>query len=119
MAGLLKLHWTLPGYQPDHCAPGGVLLFELRQRKNSQEYLVRAYYIAQTFDQLRNLTPLTLENPPATMQLLIPGGSNSATDLDVNFITFQMLLKEAINPEYVQNPSSEVPPGVITGVPLE
>ncbi|MFZ3046041.1 MAG: hypothetical protein WA151_09020 [Desulfatirhabdiaceae bacterium] len=119
LAGLLKLHWTLPGYQPDHCAPGGALVFQLRQRKNSQEYLVRAYYIAQTFDQLRNLTPLTLENPPAMMQLLIPGGSKSGTDLDVNFITFQRLLMEAINPEYVQNPSSEVPPGVITGVPLE
>jgi len=119
LAGLLKLHWLLPGYQPDHCAPGGALVFELRQSKSSQEYFVRAFYTAQTFDQLRNLTPLTLKNPPATMQLLIPGGSKSATDLDVNFFTFQTLLKEAMNPEYVQNPSAEVPPGVITGVPLE
>ncbi|MFH0997474.1 MAG: hypothetical protein V1844_18540 [Pseudomonadota bacterium] len=119
LAGLLKLHWLLPGYQPDHCAPGGALVFELRQSKSSQEYLVRAFYTAQTFDQLRNLTPLTLANPPATMQLAVPGGSKSATNLDVNFLTFQTLLKEAMSPEYVQNPLTEDPPGVITGVPLE
>jgi 4-phytase/acid phosphatase len=119
LAGLLKLHWMLPGYQPDFCAPGGALVFELRQSKRSQEYLVRAFYTAQTFDQLRNLTPLTLANPPATMQLAVPGGSKSATNLDVNFFTFQTILKEAMNPEYVQNPSAEIQPGVITDVPLE
>ena len=75
LAGLLHLHWPLPGYQPDFCAPGGALVFELRQSKKSKEYLVRAFYTAQTFDQLRNLTPLTLEEPPATMQLTIPGGA--------------------------------------------
>jgi len=62
LAGLLKMHWTLPGYQPDFCPPGGALVFELRQSKSSQEYLVRVFFTAQTFDQLRNLTPLTLEN---------------------------------------------------------
>ena len=119
LAGLLRMHWLLPGYQPDFSAPGGALVFELRQARSTKEYLVRAFYTSQTFDQLRNLTPLTLQNPPASMQLLIPGGSNSATDLDVRFDTFQKLLKEAINPEYVQDPSQEVPPGVLTGVPLE
>lgn len=119
LAGLLKMHWTLPGYQPDFCPPGGALVFELRQSKSSQEYLVRAFYTAQTFDQLRNLTPLTLENPPAKMQLLIPGGSVSALDLDVNFNTFQNILMGAIDQKYVQPFCQEDPPGVISGVPLE
>lgn len=119
LAGLLKLHWTLPGYQPDYCAPGGALVFELRQSKRSKEYLVRAFYTSQTFDQLRNLTPLTLNNPPATMQLLIPGGSKSATDLDVDFFTFQTLMRKAIKPAYVQDPWEEDPPGVLRGVPLK
>ena len=118
LAGLLHLHWLLPGYQPDFCAPGGALVFELRQSKISREYLVRVSYTAQTFDQLRNLTPLTLNNPPATVQLLIPGGSKLPTDLDVTFCSFQKLLNEAIGLEYVQNPLTETPPGVLTGVPL-
>ena len=119
LAGLLGLHWTLPGYQPDFIGPGGALVFELRQSKKSKEYLVRAFYTAQTFDQLRNLTPLTLEEPPATMQLTIPGGSNSATDLDVKFATFKKLLSEAIDQEYVQPFGEEVPPGVLDNVPLD
>jgi 4-phytase / acid phosphatase len=118
LAGLLQMHWTLPGYQPDFCAPGGALVFELRQVRRTQEYFVRAFYTAQTFSQLRNLTPLTLKRPPATMQLLVPGGSRSATDLDVNFYTFQTLLRRAIGPKYVQDPSVEDPPGVLNNVPL-
>jgi 4-phytase / acid phosphatase len=113
LAGLLDLRWLLPGYQPDFCAPGGALVFELRQVTATGEHLVRVFYTAQTFDQLRNLTPLTLQSPPATMQLLVPGGGNSSTNLDVNFITFSNLLNEAIGPEYVQPFAEEIPPGVL------
>jgi 4-phytase/acid phosphatase len=116
LAGLLHLHWQLPGYQPDFCAPGGALVFELRQSNRSKGYLVRVFYTAQTFDQLRSLTPLTLSEPPATMQLLVPGGSTSATDLDVNFGVFQKLMTNAINPAYVEVPRNEATPNVLTGV---
>lgn len=119
LAGLLQAHWTLPGYQPDYCAPGGALVFELRQSKKTQEYLVRVFYTAQRFDQLRNLTPLTLDEPPATMQLAIPGGSNSATNLDVKFATFKKLLKEAIGEKYVQPFGEDHPPPVIHDVPWD
>jgi 4-phytase/acid phosphatase len=119
LAGLLHLHWTLPGYQPDFCSPGGALVFELRQSKKSKNYIVRAFYTSQTFDQLRNLTPLTLEEPPATMQLAIPGGSNSATNLDVSFYAFYRLLSKAIDFKDVQSIWQEDPPGVIHNVPLD
>jgi 4-phytase/acid phosphatase len=109
LAGLLDLHWLLPGYQPDFCAPGGALVFELRQVTATGEYLVRVFYTAQTFDQLRNLTPLTLAEPPATMQLLIPGGS-STTNLDVDFTTFSNLMNAAIGLEYVQPFADEIQP---------
>jgi 4-phytase / acid phosphatase len=113
LAGLLGAHWLLPGYQPDFCPPGGTLVFELRQVRATGQYLVRVFYTAQTFDQLRNLTPLSLAEPPATMQLLIPGGSNSATNLDVNFTTFSNLLNAAIGLEYVPPFDQETPPGVL------
>jgi 4-phytase/acid phosphatase len=113
LAGLLDMHWLLPGYQPDFCPPGGALVFELRQVKTNGQYLVRVFYTAQTFDQLRNLTPLTLAEPPATMQLLIPGGGYSATNLDVDFTTFTNLMNAAIGLEYVQPFEQETPPGVL------
>ena len=118
VAALLHAHWLLPGYQPDYCAPGGNLVFELRRSRTGEDF-VRVFYTAQTFDQLRNLTPFTLDQPPATMQLFIPGGSKSGSSLDVDFATFSKLLKKDIAEKYVQNPAEEMPPGVLTGVPLQ
>lgn len=118
LAGLLRLHWQLPGYQPDYCAPGGALVFELRQSLPSKEHFVRIYYTAQTFDQLRNLTPLTLDAPPAGMQLLIPDDSRASRSLDIRFSSFRRLVERAMNPMYVQNPFAEIPPGILTDVPL-
>ncbi len=120
LAGLLNVHWMLPGYQPDFVGPGGALVFELRQVKKTGAYIVRVFYTGQTFDQLRDLsTPLTLDNPPATLQLMVPGGSQSAANLDVGFYTFRELLTHAIGQRYVQNQALEVPPGVLNGVPGE
>jgi 4-phytase/acid phosphatase len=118
LASLLHLNWDLPGYQPEYCAPGGSLVFELRESNTTGKHIVRAFYTAQTFDQLRNLTPLTLDAPPATQQLLIPGGNKSDTSLDVDFDRFHELVERAIDPAYVQSPEQEVAPGVLTGVPL-
>ncbi len=132
LAGLLDLHWQLPGYQPDYCPPGGALVFELRQSRRTREYFVRAFYTAQTFDQLRNLTPLSLRVPPATMQLLVPVDRRAARDsgagygvdqgnargLDVPFDAFQKLVRRALDRKCVEDPSTEDPPGVLTGVPL-
>ena len=110
LAGLLNVHWLLPGYQPDFCAPGGALVFELRQVTATGQYLVRVFYTAQTFDQLRHLTQLTLGTPPATQQLLVPSGS-SATNLDVDFTTFTNLMNAVIGLEYVKQPfADEVQP---------
>jgi len=115
LAGLLGLHWQLPSYQPDFCTPGGALVFELRHSRRSREYLVRVFYTAQSFDQLRNLTPLTLDAPPETVQLLVPGGSRPGADFDVRFEVFQELLREAIGRRYVEDPAQE--PGVLASVP--
>jgi 4-phytase / acid phosphatase len=119
VAGLLGLHWTLPGYQPDFCSPGGALVFELRQNNKTMEYVVRVYYTSQTFDQLRDLTLLSAETPPATMQLLVPGGSNSATDLDVKWTAWREIMRGLIDQKSVEPYWKDNPPGVLTNVPLD
>lgn len=118
LASLLRVHWLLPGHQADYVPPSGNLVFELRQRPTGEQ-CVRVFFTSQTFDQMRNLTPLTLSTPPATMQLFIPGGSTSLSSLDIAYPAFASLLKSAINPEYVQNPATDTQPGVLTGVPLK
>lgn len=69
LAALIHLDWVLPGYQADYCGPGGALVFQLRQSRSTGEFILRASYIAQTLDQLRNQTPLTLAAPPARLRL--------------------------------------------------
>src|ERR1039458_590820 len=98
LAGLFHLDWLLPGYQTDFCSPGGALVFELRQSKSTREYVVRASYIAQSLDQLRNQTALTLAAPPARAPVFIPGCSGSNATFDCPLEKFEALAKQVIDP---------------------
>jgi 4-phytase/acid phosphatase len=99
LAGLFHLDWILPGYQADVCAPGGALVFELRQSQSTGEYIVRASYIAQTLEQLRNRSALTLSAPPARAPIFIPGCSTGGgTTFDCALADFVSVAKRAIDP---------------------
>ena len=101
LAGLFHMDWLLPGYQPDFCAPGGALVFQLRQSQSTGEYIVRTSYIAQTMDQLRNQTALTLTTPPASAPVFIPGCSVANSTFDCPLGEFVNLEKNAIDPQSV------------------
>ncbi len=100
LAGLFRLDWLVEGYQPDMAALGGALVFELRQSRRTGEFLVRAVYIAQTMDQLRNRTPLTLAAPPANIPVFIPGCSIDNATFDCPLTTFVRMARHAIDPRY-------------------
>jgi 4-phytase/acid phosphatase len=97
LAGLFNLDWLTPSYQPNVAALNGALVFELRQSQSSGEYFVRVSYIAQTMDQLRNQTPLTLEAPPAIAPVFIPGCSIGNATLDCPLGAFVRLADRAID----------------------
>jgi 4-phytase/acid phosphatase len=99
LAGLFHLDWILPSYQADYCAPGGALVFQLRQSQSTGEYIVRASYVAQTLDQLRNLTTLTLTAPPASAPVFIPGCSVGNATFDCPLANFVRVAKHAIDPQ--------------------
>ena len=98
LAGLFHLDWILPGYQADVCSPGGALVFELRQSQSTGEYIVRTSYVAQTLDQLRNQTALTLGTPPASAPVLIPGWSVGNATFDCPLGKFVTLANQVIDP---------------------
>ena len=118
LAALLQAHWLIPGYQPDYCPPGGSLVFELRRGSHDKRHIVRVYFTAQTFDQLRELAPLDLANGPASMQLLIPGTGQAET-LDVDLGRFLQRLQAEIDFTAVSDPRKEKAPGELGGVPSE
>jgi 4-phytase/acid phosphatase len=103
LAGLLNLDWLVKGYQPDVSALGGALVFELRQSQTNGEFIVRASYVAQTMDQLRARTQLTLAAPPANVPIFIPGCSIQNATFDCPLGVFVRLVRQQINPLYVDN----------------
>ncbi len=72
LRGFLGAHFTAADYPQDDPPPGGAMGFELLTDKAGKAY-VRAFYTAQTMDQLRALQPLTAANPPAYSYFPIPG----------------------------------------------
>lgn len=52
LGGMLGLHWRVPGFAADDPAPGGAVILERLKDRRGNAY-VRAYYRAQTLDQLR------------------------------------------------------------------
>lgn len=54
LAGLLDVHWSVPGFADDEPAPGGALVFELVEDADGNR-VVRSSYRAQTLDQIRDL----------------------------------------------------------------
>jgi len=106
LAGLLGLSWWLEGTQQDPTLPGGALVFELRQRRDDGRCFVRVSYMAATLDQMRNLTPLTLENPPAVAPIFLPQGSGPTPGYDIPLEQFQTLLDRVIDPNFVRESAS-------------
>jgi 4-phytase/acid phosphatase len=100
VAGALDLKWIIDGRRDD-TPPGGALVFEL-WRSASGAYSVRLRYTAQTLDQMRNATPLTLANPPADALVFVPacGKADGACSLE----GFADAMKSAIATEYVKKP---------------
>ena len=100
-AGLFHLDWILPGYQADTAAPGGALVFELRQSQGTGEYIVRTSYVTQTLDQLRNQTILTLTTPPAMGPVFIPGCSVRNATFDCPLSGFVRVARRALDVDSV------------------
>lgn len=71
VGGFFGLHWAVPSYPADDVPPGSALGFELLKNAQGKRY-VRAFYRAQTMDQLRELRPLTGGDVPYRQYLPIP-----------------------------------------------
>lgn len=72
LRGLLGAHFTIADYPQDDPPPGGAMGFELLKDAGGHAF-VRAFYTAQSMDQLRWLQPLSAANPPAYAYFPIPG----------------------------------------------
>jgi 4-phytase/acid phosphatase len=111
IGGLLGLNWWIPGTQPNPLLPGGALVFELWQREGQPDsFYVRTSYVSQTPEQLRNATPLTLDNPPGRSPIFVPGSSGAGPNCDAPLDLFVRHARMAIDPKFVaEEPVAEEP----------
>ena len=82
IAGTLNLNWIIDGRRDD-TPPGGALLFELRQLPDSSYQVSLSITPRRRLEQMRNVTPLTLDTPPARANIFIPGCSNFGGDVSL------------------------------------
>jgi 4-phytase/acid phosphatase len=95
MGGFFQLHWAVPSYPADDVPPGSAVGFELLKAANGTRY-VRAFYRAQTMDQLRNQRSLTGSEGPFRQYLPIPGCGNAVTATACRLDTFKALVARRI-----------------------
>jgi 4-phytase/acid phosphatase len=100
IAGLLNLTWIVDGRRDD-TPPGGVLIFELWKTHATGSYSVRTYYSAQTLEQMRSASSLTLSDPPQRVPIFLPGCSEES--LSCSWPSFAMTLDQAIDQHYVSS----------------
>jgi 4-phytase/acid phosphatase len=102
IGGLLDLSWWIPGTQANPLLPGGALVFELWKRGGDKGgFYVRLSYVAQTLEQMRDASPLSLENPPARSPIFIPGCSGPAPDFDAPLPSLVRQARRVIDPAFV------------------
>ncbi len=101
LGGLLGLHWQLPGTAANPVLTGGALLLELRQNSDEGKWFVRLSYVGQTLEQIRELTPLSAQTPPAVAPIFVPECSLGTPGYDVPLEKFEALLKRVVDPKFV------------------
>jgi 4-phytase/acid phosphatase len=63
-------------------------------------YSVRVFYTAQTLDQMRNATPLSLANPPERVPVFVPGCGRA--DGSCEWKTFQQAVRAGNDSTFVK-----------------
>jgi 4-phytase/acid phosphatase len=101
LSGLLDLNWQLPGTQPDPMLPGGALVFELRRHGEAGAWFVRIFYVSPSLEQTRDLTPLSLREPPQTAPIFVPGASTEDPGYELSFEKFEALVRRRVDPQFV------------------
>jgi len=98
---MLGISRRLPGYQADDTPPGGALVFSIWQEPGAAKYVVRSQYLAQTLEQMRGATPLSLSAPPAEEDLSIPGCESATVTVGCSWDIFPKVIERAIDPRFV------------------
>jgi len=100
LAGMMDVTWSQPGYQRNQTPPAGALMFEVREG-GDKKLRVYTSYVAQSLEQMRGATPLTVEAPPAKTPLRIPGCSTGAPGFPCTLEEFAIAVRNSLDRDCV------------------
>jgi 4-phytase/acid phosphatase len=112
LSGMLGLSWKLAGYQPDDTPPGGALVFSLWRDSDTGEHFLKMRYVAQSLDQMRNASPLTIAAPPKSQDVMLRGCEAVQRDKGCPWETARLAMQKAIDPRFT---SMEPTPEAVSG----
>jgi 4-phytase/acid phosphatase len=98
LGGLLRIDWLVSDETLNATPPGSALVFELHHNKQTHADTIRVLFIAQTLDQIRNLTPLTADEKPSIAPIYIPNCSGAAPDYACSVEDFARVVANASKP---------------------
>jgi 4-phytase / acid phosphatase len=101
LASIMDVTWTQAGYQRNQTPPAGALVFEVRTGPDKKQRVYTSY-VAQSLEQMRKLTPLTLEVPPLKTPLRLRGCSANAPGFPCLIDEFAVMIRNAIDRECVE-----------------
>jgi 4-phytase/acid phosphatase len=102
IGGLFGMDWLLPDTQMNPLLPGGALVFELWRRGGPQEdFYVRTSYVAQSLDDQRNATALSLDHPPGRAPIFVPACGGGAPNFDAPLKAFVRQARRVIDPSFI------------------
>jgi len=99
IAGALGLSWIVDGRRDD-TPPGGALVLELWKRHDTDQYSVRTFYTAQSLDQMRNTSTLSIASPPERVPVFVPGCGREDGSCEWN--AFQKTVQTATDMNFVK-----------------
>jgi 4-phytase/acid phosphatase len=93
LGGFMRVQWAVPSYPAGDVPPGSAMGFELLRDAKGTRY-VRAFYRAQTMDQLRYQRSLTGKQGAFRQYLAMPGCGNSAQPRACSLRAFSNMVRE-------------------------
>jgi 4-phytase/acid phosphatase len=101
IAGILDTTWTQAGYQRNQTPPAGALVFEVRLGSDKKQRVYTSY-VAQSLDQMRKVTPLTLDAPPLRTPLRLRGCSATTPGFPCLIDEFALVVRNALDRDCVE-----------------
>lgn len=96
LGGLLRMDWMVSDETFNATPPGSALVFELRQNRRTNAATIQVLFIAQTLDQIRNLTRLTEGEKPSISPVYVPGCSGPGPEYACSLNEFARVVESAL-----------------------